>query len=34
LLCGHCNTALGMFRDSPEILLRAVEYLKNNGWAL
>lgn len=27
LLCGHCNTGLGMFRDSPEALIRAAEYL-------
>lgn len=28
LLCHHCNTGLGMFRDTPILLLRAVEYLK------
>ena len=27
LLCGNCNTALGKFQDSPELLLVAVEYL-------
>jgi hypothetical protein len=28
LLCQTCNQALGMFLDSPEILLNAVEYLR------
>ena len=27
LLCGNCNKALGLFRDSPELLSRAAEYL-------
>lgn len=27
LLCHHCNTALGNFRDDPELLQRAIEYL-------
>lgn len=27
LLCGQCNKALGGFKDSPEILERAKEYL-------
>ncbi len=27
LLCYACNTALGMFRDNPKILMRAVRYL-------
>lgn len=26
-LCAHCNQALGMFRDSPELLARAIHYL-------
>ena len=34
LLCGHCNTALGMFKDRPELLRKAADYLENNGWAL
>lgn len=28
LLCMQCNTGLGNFKDSPELLLKAVEYLK------
>jgi hypothetical protein len=28
LLCSHCNTALGLFRDSPELLKSAINYLK------
>jgi hypothetical protein len=32
LLCHHCNTALGKFKDSESILMRAIEYVrKNNG---
>ena len=32
LLCHHCNTALGKFKDSESILMKAIEYVrKNNG---
>ena len=27
LLCMRCNTALGMFKDDPALLLKAIEYL-------
>ncbi len=30
LLCGNCNTGLGMFKDSPLKLLTAIEYLKKS----
>jgi hypothetical protein len=28
VLCGWCNNGLGMFRDSPELLMAAVRYLE------
>ena len=28
LLCLLCNNGLGMFRDNPEVLMRAAEYLE------
>jgi hypothetical protein len=31
LLCGRCNTALGSFRDDPEILRSAILYLGAEG---
>jgi hypothetical protein len=27
ILCAACNHAIGLFRDDPEILARAIEYL-------
>ena len=30
ILCTGCNTALGQFGDSPELLIRAIEYLNAN----
>lgn len=29
LLCDNCNLALGLTKDNPEILLRAIKYLNN-----
>jgi hypothetical protein len=31
LLCQHCNSGLGMFRDNPQLLLKAAEYLKEHN---
>lgn len=31
LLCNSCNSALGLFKDSPEILQAAITYLKQHG---
>ena len=30
LLCHHCNKALGGFKDSVEILTKAIKYLNPN----
>lgn len=30
LLCHYCNVALGMFKDNPDILVSALNYLKEN----
>jgi hypothetical protein len=27
MLCGHCNTGLGMFKDNPVLLEKAISYL-------
>jgi hypothetical protein len=29
LLCHRCNTALGLFREDPEVMQRAIDYLRN-----
>ncbi len=36
ILCGDCNNGLGAFRDDPEIVMSAIDYLsgKNPGAAL
>ena len=31
LLCNACNTGLGLFQDSPELLAKAIEYLKKHA---
>lgn len=28
LLCHNCNTALGLLRDDPEVIMRAAEWIK------
>jgi len=31
LLCDDCNKGIGLFRDDPSLMLKAMEYLKSNG---
>lgn len=31
IICVHCNSGLGYFRDNPEYLQSAIEYLKERG---
>lgn len=31
LLCSACNSALGYFEDKPELLQKAIDYIKNTG---
>jgi hypothetical protein len=31
LLCHKCNTALGLFKDNPDILIKAANYIKSEG---
>jgi Recombination endonuclease VII len=33
LLCGHCNTGLGFFRDSTDSLILAAIYLQRNAFS-
>ena len=30
LLCGNCNHALGKFKDNPDLLLKAINYLERH----
>lgn len=30
MLCHHCNTGLGLFRDQPERLAAAIQYLEDS----
>lgn len=30
LLCAACNTGIGLMKDSPEVLIRAAEYIKKH----
>lgn len=34
LLCGRCNHALGILKDSPEVLRAAIAYLESPPWQL
>lgn len=34
LLCSHCNTGLGSFRDNPKFLDQAIKYLNQNHQTL
>lgn len=31
LLCGNCNTGIGKFKDSKELMLNAIKYLEETG---
>lgn len=34
LLCVSCNMGLGLFKDNPDALINAANYLKNSSWSL
>ena len=34
LLCNECNVGLGLFRDDPVRMRKAIAYLENNPWKL
>lgn len=34
LLCFDCNEALGRFKDDPQLIAKAIEYLKGNRWGM
>ena len=31
LLCAHCNSGIGLLKDSPALLRRAIDYLEERG---
>lgn len=31
LLCSKCNTGIGLFRDNPDLLRAAIDYLERSG---
>ena len=31
LLCFECNTGIGKFKDNPQLIERAAEYIRNEG---
>ena len=33
LLCSNCNFGIGHFRDDPEVIARAIAYVRRGGFA-